>query len=235
MHVLGKLQYWLQLWMLWTSEYSCIYQVVIWTPIYLHHYRVLLVSLGVFWRKPLQNGSWKRRIRTDSDTHGLGHTQLSLKYTFAFIQQFIPTAVNNAVFASKLVSRRPTLKKGSRETVYKKFSVRNFDWMTFTGYVSVMPTSIQPDTLEVIKVWWYYFISTVLNPTNRNDWVLYPFFATVLAINVPEVISTSRDSFDRPMWHHQIWSDWSCANSCSAKLFLHSFTRPLFEGQAPRD
>ena len=42
-------------------------------------------------------------------------------------------------------------KKGSGETVYKKFSVRNFDWMTFTGYVSVMPTLIQPDPLEVIK------------------------------------------------------------------------------------
>jgi len=42
-------------------------------------------------------------------------------------------------------------KKGSGETVYKKFSVRNFDWMTFTGYVSVMPTSIRPDPLEVIK------------------------------------------------------------------------------------
>ena len=42
-------------------------------------------------------------------------------------------------------------KKGSGETVQKKFSVRNFDWMTFTGYVSVMPTSIQPDPLEVIK------------------------------------------------------------------------------------
>ena len=36
-----------------------------------------------------------------------------------------------------LVSRHPTLKKGSGETVYKKLSVRNFDWMTFTGYVSV--------------------------------------------------------------------------------------------------
>jgi len=50
-----------------------------------------------------------------------------------------------------IVSRRRPSKKGSGETVYKKFSVRNFDWMTFTGYVSVMPASIQPDPLEVIK------------------------------------------------------------------------------------
>jgi len=28
-------------------------------------------------------------------------THTILKYTFAFVQQFIPTAVNNAVFASK--------------------------------------------------------------------------------------------------------------------------------------
>ena len=40
---------------------------------------------------------------------------------------------------------------GSGETVYKKFSVRNFNWMTFTGYISAMLTSIQPDLLEVIK------------------------------------------------------------------------------------
>jgi len=50
-----------------------------------------------------------------------------------------------------LVSQHPTLRKGSGETVHKKFSVRNFDWMTFTSYVSVMLTSIQPDPLEVIK------------------------------------------------------------------------------------
>ena len=52
---------------------------------------------------------------------------------------------------STIVLQRPTLKKGSGETVYKKFLVRNFDWMTFTGYVSAMPTWIQPDPLEVIK------------------------------------------------------------------------------------
>ena len=33
----------------------------------------------------------------------------------------------------------------------KKFMVRNFDWMTFTGYISVMQTSIQPDPLKAIK------------------------------------------------------------------------------------
>ena len=35
------------------------------------------------------------RTQTQTRTHTI------LKYTFAFIQQFIPTAVNNAVFASK--------------------------------------------------------------------------------------------------------------------------------------
>ena len=70
-----------------------------------------------------------------------------------------------------VVSRHLTLKKGFGETVYKKFLVRNFDWVTFTGYISVMPTSIQPDPLER----WYYFISTVLTPLNRNDWVCSSF------------------------------------------------------------
>ena len=50
---------------------------------------------------------------------------------------------------ARLVSWRPTLKK---EDCVQKFSVRSFDWMTFTGYVSVMPTSIQPDPLDVKKV-----------------------------------------------------------------------------------
>jgi len=33
---------------------------------------------------------------------------------------------------------------------------------------SVMPTSIQPDLLEVMKARWYYFISTVLTPTQQK-------------------------------------------------------------------
>jgi len=37
----------------------------------------------------------RTRIQTWTQTHTI------LKYTFAFIQQFIPTAVNNTVFASK--------------------------------------------------------------------------------------------------------------------------------------
>ena len=78
--------------------------------------------------------------------------------------------------------------------------------MTLTGYVSVMPTSIQPDPLEVIKAWWYYFISTVLTPIQKKWLVLESIFATVLVINLPEVISTSHDPFDRPVWHHQIWN-----------------------------
>jgi len=53
--------------------------------------------------------------------------------------------------SAHLVSRRPTLKKKGLVKLCRKFSVRNFDWMTFTGYISVMPTSIQPDPLEVIK------------------------------------------------------------------------------------
>ena len=49
-----------------------------------------------------------------------------------------------------VVSRRPTLKSGSGETVYKKFEFWNVYWMTFyvlrkcTVYVT---TSIQPDPL----------------------------------------------------------------------------------------
>ena len=53
--------------------------------------------------------------------------------------------------AELLVSRRPTLKRGSGETVYKKFELWNVYWMMFyvlrkcTVYVT---TSIQPDPLQ---------------------------------------------------------------------------------------
>ena len=49
-----------------------------------------------------------------------------------------------------IVSRRPTLKRGSGEIVYKKLELRDVYWMTFyvlrkcTVYVT---TSIQPDPL----------------------------------------------------------------------------------------
>ena len=37
-----------------------------------------------------------------------------------------------------IVSRRPTLKRGSGETLYKKFELWNVYWMTFTCYVSTL-------------------------------------------------------------------------------------------------
>ena len=65
-------------------------------------------------------------------------------------------SVNSGVPSTKfsawafIVSRRPTLKRGSGETLYKKFELWNVYWMTFyvlrkcTVYVT---TSIQPDPL----------------------------------------------------------------------------------------
>ena len=53
-------------------------------------------------------------------------------------------SINQNFFHASLAAPNPQ-KKGSGETV------GNFEWMTFTGYVSVMPASIQPDPLEVIK------------------------------------------------------------------------------------
>ena len=47
-------------------------------------------------RRVVGKGGYARtRTRTWTRTHTI------LKYTFAFIQQFIPTAINNVVFASK--------------------------------------------------------------------------------------------------------------------------------------
>ena len=47
-------------------------------------------------------------------------------------------------FSNNLVSRRPTLKRGSGETVYKTFELWNVYWMKFTCYVSALFTSQHP-------------------------------------------------------------------------------------------
>ena len=54
------------------------------------------------------------------------------------------------------------LKRGPAVTVCKSFSLRNFDWIMFTGYASVMTTLIQ-----LLKYYQFvvliYFLSA--NPT----------------------------------------------------------------------
>jgi len=55
---------------------------------------------------------------------------------------------NRSSYSASLAAPDP--QKRSGETVYNNFLARNFNWMTFTGYVSVMPTSIQPDPLAAI-------------------------------------------------------------------------------------
>jgi len=50
---------------------------------------------------------------------------------------------------------------------------------------------------------------------------------------LPEVISLSRESFDRSIdiiKFEMEQSDWSCQNSGGIKLFAHSLTRPFFLG-----
>ena len=54
----------------------------------------------------------------------------------------------------------PYPQKWSCETVYEKV---NF---MFTGYMSVMPATIQLDSLEAIVTLWWYFICRVLDPTD---------------------------------------------------------------------
>ena len=52
--------------------------------------------------------------------------------------------VNAVITVIVVVSRRPTLKRGSGETLYKKFELWNVYWMTFTCYVSAIFTSQHP-------------------------------------------------------------------------------------------
>ena len=69
-----------------------------------------------------------------------------------------------------LVAPDPPRKEGLVK-LCTKFSVRNFNWMTFTGYTSVIPTLIQPDPLEVR---WYHFISSVKpNPIEMIGFIVH--------------------------------------------------------------
>ena len=89
----------------------------------------------------------------------------------------------------------PYPQKWSCETVYEKV---NF---MFTGYMSVMPATIQLDSLEAIVTLWWYFICRVLDPTQWQ--IAVSIFIITQVINFLKVMNVSHKSF---VWHHQIWN-----------------------------
>ena len=85
---------------------------------------------------------------------------------------------------------------------------------------------------------YFYSISTVLTPTQQKWLVLVFILPLFLAMNLPEVISMSRNSFDTPVWHHQIWNGaiWlELHKFLQRQTFSTQFHQTLFEGRAPRD
>ena len=79
-----------------------------------------------------------------------------------------------------------------------------------------------------------YFYNINPNPTKMIGFYC-PFSPLFLAINLPEVISTSRDSFDRPVWHHLKWSNLiGAAQIPAAPNFFYTVSPdPFFEGRVP--
>ena len=131
--------------------------------------------------------------------------------------------------STSLVGPDPQKKRGSGETVYKKFSVRNFDdvYRLPRCYANIDSAGSAWSNKN--------FISTVLIPTQQKWLILVSTFATViLAINLLEVISTSHDSFDRPSVtsSNLKWSDLiGAAQILAAPNFFYTvLPDPFFEG-----
>ena len=132
-------------------------------------------------------------------------------------------------FANNSLTAPDPLRKEGLVNCVQKLSVRNFDWMTFTGYVSVMPTSIQPNPLQVIKAWWYYSIKP--NPTE-----MIGFSVLFLVINLLEAISMSCEASVTSS--NLKWSDLiGAAQILAASNFFYTVSPyPLFlEGRLPWD